>query len=204
VREACSDERVQPEAVKVAMTLRFGESAVRYDPSDPEANKRSAAEGRPIVYGGNLTSAEWSNASRAGVLPAAGIVTPSPKPYSPDGDPLDVLPESEWTPGMRRVAAYAASVGRELLGCEVDVAIAREPGWPYGATYGKGRLVFNLARCGRTFFEHGITDDVNELLIHEYGHHYEGDHLSADYYKALCRVGARMVRLALDEPELFR
>ena len=204
VREACSDERVQPEAVKVTMTLRFGESAVRYDPSDPEANKRSAAEGRPIVYGGNLTSAEWSNASRAGVLPAAGIVTPSPKPYSPDGDPLDVLPESEWTPGMRRVAAYVASIGRELLGCEVDVAIAREPGWPYGATYGKGRLVFNLARCGRAFFEHGITDDVNELLIHEYGHHYEGDHLSADYYKALCRVGARMVRLALDEPELFR
>ena len=39
------------------------------------------------------------------------------------------------------------------------------------------------------FFERGITDDVNELLIHEYGHHYEGDHLSEDYYKALCRVG---------------
>ena len=205
VREACSDERVQPEAVKAALTLRFGDNAVRYDPSDPEANKRSVAEGRPIVYGGNLTSAEWSNASRAGVLPAAGIVTPSPKPYSPDGDPLDVLPESEWTPGMRRVAAYAASIGRELLGCEVDVAIAREPGWPYGATYGKGRLVFNLARCGRAFFEHGITDDVNELLIHEYGHHYEGDHLERTTITRPCAgLALAWVRLALDQPELFR
>ena len=101
------------------------------------------------------------------------------------------------------MAAYAASIGRELLGCEVDVAIAREPGWPYGATYGKGRLVFNLARCGRAFFEHGITDDVNELLIHEYGHHYEGDHLSADYYKALCRVGVRLTRMALDSRSCF-
>ena len=204
VREACSDERVQPEAVKTAVTLRFGENAVSYDPSDPEANKRSAAEGRPVVYGGNLSAAEWENVRRAGALPAAGTVTPSPKPYSPDGEPLNLVPESEWTPGMQQVAAYAAAIGGELLGCEVQVAIARASDWPYGATYGKGRLVFNLSRCGRAFFDNGISDDVNDLLIHEFGHHYASDHLSADYYRALCKVGARMVRLALDRPEMFR
>ena len=204
VREACSDERTSTEAVKTAVTLRFGENAVRYDPSDPEANKRSAAEGRPIIYGGQLSSAEWSNASRAGVLPAAGAVTPSPRPYSPDGDPLNVLSESEWTAGMRQVAEYAAAIGGELLHCGVHVLIAREPDWPYGATYGKGRLVFNLSRCGRAFFDNGISDEVNELLIHESGHHYTGDHLSADYYRALAKVGAGMVRLALTRPELFR
>jgi hypothetical protein len=204
VREACGDERVQPEAVKAALTLRFGANAVRYDPSDPEANKRSAAEGRPVVYGGSLTSAEWSNASRAGALPAAGLVSPSPKPYSPDGDPLDVVPEAEWTTGMRTVVNYAVAVGRELLGCHIQVAIAREPKWPYGATYGRGRLVFNLARCGRSFFEQGITDDVNRLLLHEFAHHYEGDHLSQRYYDALADLGARLARLALDKPELFR
>lgn len=204
VREACSDERVQPEAVKAALTLRFGENAVRYDPSDPEANKRSAAEGRPVVYGGSLTAVEWSNASRAGMLPAAGLVTPSPKPYSPDGDPLDVVPEAEWTTGMQVIVNYAMAVGQELLGCRVHVAIAREPKWPYGATYGKGRLVFNLSRCGRRFFEQGITDDVNRLLIHEFAHHYESDHLSERYYDALADLGARLARLALDTPDLFR
>jgi hypothetical protein len=204
VREACSDERASTEAVKAAVTLRFGENAVRYDPSDPEANKRSAAEGRPVVYGGSLTAAEWSNARRAGVLPAAGSVTPSPKPYSSDGDPLDLVPEREWTPGMRQVAAYAASIGSELLGTAVEVAFAREPKWPYSATYGKGRLVFNFARCGRSFFDNGISDTVNELLIHEYGHHYASDHLSEDYYHALSRVGARMVRLALTSPDVFQ
>jgi hypothetical protein len=202
VREACSDERINDEAVKTALTLRFGENAVSYDPSDPEANKRSQAEGRPVVYGGNLTAAEWENVRRAGVLPAAGTVTPSPKPYSPDGDPLDVVPESEWTPGMQQVADYAENMGNLLLDCAIDVLIAREPDWPYGATYGKGRLVFNLARCGRDFFEHGITDDVNMLLIHEFAHHYESDHLSEGYYKALCKIGAKMVRLALDDPEI--
>ena len=64
--------------------------------------------------------------------------------------------------------------------------------------------MFNLSRCGRAFFDNGISDDVNDLLIHEFGHHYASDHLSADYYRALCKVGARMVRLALDRPEMFR
>ena len=204
VKEACSDERVQPEAVKTAVTLRFGENAVSYDPSDPEANKRSVAEGRPVVYGGNLSAAEWENVRRAGVLPAAGTVTPSPKPYSQDGDPLDVVPVNEWTTGMHQIVNYAMMIGQELLGCRVHVVIAREPKWPYGATYGKGRLVFNLSRCGRGFFERGITDDVNRLLIHEFAHHYEGDHLSEGYYKALADVGARLARLALTTPAMFQ
>ena len=203
VREACSDERASTEAVKAAVTLRFGENAVRYDPSDPEANKRSAAEGRPVVHGGSLTRAEWDNASRAGVLPAAGVVTPSPKPYSPDGDPLNVIPESQWDVGMRQIAVYACAIGQHLLDSHVTVTIAYEPKWPYGATYGKGRLTFNMARCGRRFFEQGITDDVNRLLIHEFAHHYESDHLSESYYKALADLGARLARLALTMPGLF-
>lgn len=203
VREACADERTSAEAVKAAVTLRFGENAVRYDPSDPEANKRSAAEGRPVVYGGSLIAAEWENASRAGVLPAAGIVTPSPKPYSPGGEPLDVLPESQWDTGMRQIAVYACAIGQHLLDAHVTVTIAREPKWPYAATYGKGRLVFNLARCGRRFFEQGITDDLNRLLLHEFAHHYESDHLSERYYDALADLGARLARLALVMPGLF-
>jgi hypothetical protein len=204
VREACSDERASIEAVKAAVTLRFGENAVRYDPSDPEANKRSAAEGRPVVYGGSLTAAEWSNASRAGVLPAAGVVTPSPKPYSSEGKPLDLIPESEWTKGMWQIADYAEGIGNLLLDSVIDVTFAREPHWPYGATYGKGRLTFNYSRCGRAFFENGVTDEVNRLLIHEFAHHYESDHLSEGYYKALADVGARFVRLALEQPEVFQ
>jgi len=204
VREACSDERANTEAVKAAVTLRFGENAVRYDPSDREANKRSAAEGRPVVYGGSLTAAEWSNASRAGVLPAAGVVTPSPKPYSPDGDPLNVIPESEWTEGMRRIADYAEALANLLLDSTLTVTFAREPHWPYGATYGKGRLTFNYSRCGAAFFEHGITEEVVTLLIHEFAHHYESDHLSESYYKACCRLGARLTFLALNDSDLFR
>ena len=41
------------------------------------------------------------------------------------------------------------------------------------------------------------------MLIHEFAHHYEGDHLSADYYKALCRVGASDGPLPFTNEELF-
>jgi hypothetical protein len=204
VREACSDPRVSDDAIRTAVSLRFGDKAVAYDPSDPEANNRSASEGRPVVHGGSLSGAEWDNVRRAGVLPPAGAVTPSPKPYSPDGDPLNVIRQDQWTPGMQQVARYAAAIGSELLACNVHVTIVRHADWPYAATYGKGRLTINLGRCGHAFFDNGITDEVNDLLIHEYGHHYSSNHLDAEYYRALTSLGARMVRLALAKPELFR
>lgn len=98
---------------------------------------------------------------------------------------------------------YARTLGRELLGCDIQVQIARESDWPYGATYGRGTLTFNLAKCGHRFFDNGVTDDVNRALIHEFGHHYESDHLSEGYYRSLSDLGARLARLALTKPELF-
>ncbi len=54
---------------------------------------------------------------------------------------------------------------------------------------------------GHTLFEQGATEEVDRLLIHEFGHQYSTDHLSEDYHEALCGLGARMKRLALDQPE---
>jgi len=41
------------------------------------------------------------------------------------------------------------------------------------------------------------------LLIHEYGHHYCGDHLAADFHRALTRLGAKMTMLAVKDPGAF-
>ena len=53
-------------------------------------------------------------------------------------------------------------------------------------------LIFNKFRLGSEWFEQGITEDVVKLLIHEFGHYYSGDHLSAEYHEALCLIGARL------------
>jgi hypothetical protein len=43
-----------------------------------------------------------------------------------------------------------------------------------------------------------ISDEFYALLIHEFGHEYESNHLSASYYNALCTIGARMRTLDAD------
>jgi hypothetical protein len=205
VREACGDPFTSPEAIKTVVETRFGADAVAYDPSDPEANKISTSEGRQVVHGGSLSGEEWARAREAGVLPAAGKVTPSPKPYAPGGKPLTLVNPMGWTHGMSRIAGFAQDIARELLGrSRLTVQIANEPDW-VAATFGHGApLVLNLPRLGDAFFHSGITDDVIDLIIHEFGHHYSVDHLSSAYHDALTKLGAQMTRLALTKPELFQ
>ena len=58
----------------------------------------------------------------------------------------------------------------------------------FRACYGRRRLDLNLQHLGYRWFEQGVTEEVDELLIHEFGHQYSGDHLSEEYHDALCRL----------------
>jgi hypothetical protein len=106
---------------------------------------------------------------------------PTPKPYSddPNADPVEVVPESEWTDGIKNIVAYSRFLAQELMGVKVVVRVVRTTNH-FLACYGSGRLDFNLTRLGRKWFEQGITEDVDRLLIHEFGHEYSADHLSAE------------------------
>jgi hypothetical protein len=78
----------------------------------------------------------------------------------------------------------------------VAVVIANDRHWPNGGAYGPGEpLYVNKARQPAGFFDNGVTDEVVEFLIHEGGHEYVGNHLSEDYHRALCRIGAKMRNL---------
>jgi hypothetical protein len=205
VRDAASDKNADPDAVAKVMTDRFGDKRVAYDPSDTEANRRAVAEGYVVVHGGSLSAGEWANVKAADIIKPAGVVTPSPKPYSPDGQPLTELDPSKWTPGMNRVVVFAESAGVHLLGEEISVRLVVEPTWPFAATFGKSKvLVMNVGRLGKAWFENGINDDLLDLIIHELGHSNSCDHLDVEYHDALTRLGARMTRWALTKPEDFR
>lgn len=208
VRDALADSRTLPTVVKKAVELRFGSKAVTFDPSDPEANSRATAEGFALIRGGHLSADEWRNVRRVeGLLPAAGQLFPTPKVYNPDGEPEELVPESHWTPGMRAVAKYANRLHLLLIGDgkPCHVRFARSPMAFWGANYGfgegVGRLCFNVAKLPRSFFSDvidrgDITDEVDAILLHEFGHYYASDHLSADYHKALCRLGAQLKHAA--------
>jgi hypothetical protein len=203
VRDGLQSSQASDDAVKRVVTHRFGDNAVAYDPSDPEANARATAQGRTVVHGGHMNATEWARTKGAGLLRPAGQVTPSKRPrFDPNGDPVDTLTQDEYTAGMARIVAFTKTVGTRLIGSPIHAEVVRLR-QPFAAYFGAGRVTFNLNRLGWAWFADGVTDAVMDLVIHELGHHYEGNHLSDRYYHALTDLGARMTRLALREPELF-
>src|SRR5262249_17844674 len=132
-------------------------------------------------------------------------ICPTAKPYSddPNADPVNVIPQEKWSDGMRNLVAYARFLAKELMGVDLVVSVVHTSN-AFVACYGSGRLDFNLFRLGHRWFDQGVSEEVDELLIHEFGHHWTGDHLSAEYHDALCRLGARLKRLALETPDALR
>lgn len=203
VKLAGADERCSDQAIKHLIRLRFGEKVAAPDPSDIEAMKRFQSEGGTIVVG--LSKGEWANVRRSGAVLPAGQICPTAKPYSadPDADPATVIPEEKWTEGMRNIAGYAVFLARELMQVSLTVSVVHTTN-NFAACYGSGRLDFNLFRLGHKWFEQGASEDVDALLIHEFGHQYSGDHLSSEYHEALCKLGANLKKLALERPEATR
>ena len=205
VRQASSDPACSADAIKRVLDLRFGEKRAAYDPNDPKANKKWISLGGTIVHGGMMDAQECKNAKAAGAIEPAGRLCPTPKPYSddPDAPPVTVIPENEWTEGMRNIVAYAKFLAKELMGVDLAVQIVDTHN-NFNACYGKRGLDFNLHALGHDWFDHGATEEVDRLVIHEFGHHFSDDHLSSEYHKGLCRLGAGLKKLALEKPEKMR
>jgi hypothetical protein len=200
---AGADEHCSDDAIKHLILHRFGDKVAAPDPSDTEAMKRFQSQGGVIVAG--LSKGEWANVRRSGAVLPAGKICPSSKPYSddPDAPLVDVIPEGEWTEGMKNIVAYARFLARELMDISLSVSVVRTTN-SFSACYGRGRLDLNLVHLGHKWFDQGVTEETDRLLIHEFGHHFSGDHLSEDYHEGLCRLGARLKKLALEKPEALR
>lgn len=206
VKEAAGDNHCSDAAITAVLDKRFGTDRVSYDPSDVEAVNKAVANGCAVVLPRSLSKGEWENARRAKAIQPAGRLFPTPKPYSddPNAPPVTVIPETAWTAGMKRIVHYAEFLAQELMDVRLSVRIVDTRN-SFSACYGKGKhaLDFNLCRLGRAWFENGIGEDVDGLLIHEFGHEYEENHLCEDYYEALCQLGAKLKRVALEKHHLF-
>lgn len=195
VNEALSDPDATKESVDKMMDLKYTEKRVKYDPNDPEANMAAVANGCTVIYPSQLTKAQHENVRRYESAPLAGTLFPTKKAvFSSGGEDRWVKPE-DYTQGMKDVVAYTAEVCAELVGSPVTVSILADITAHYAACYGSQGFVFNVGRLGHKFFEAGISDGLNELIIHELGHHRVANHLSEEYHSELCRLGARFARL---------
>lgn len=210
VTDAVEDSRCSSESIKHVVIKRFGQKTVIHDPSDPEGTKIAASQGYTVIPGGSLSKGAWDNVRKAQAVLPAGQVTPSPRPYSPDGDPEKVIDRDRWTPDMWRLGEFAQELFKQLTGEECYTVIVTEPLVGWSANFGKGgflgyRLCLNYGRLGQRWFARPKRDqEVLDLLLHEFCHHTVHDHLSHEMHEMATRLGARLANLALDHPELFK
>jgi hypothetical protein len=185
-----------PEALQSFVKARYGDKVVVRDNAHPEATKRALADGYAVIEGRHLPKGVVSVLRDTGIVRAAGehqefrrdIVS------DPNGENC-VIPEEKWTPGMKRMAAYATQLGQELLGYRIGVGFVLLPiGQSNGcaAFFGTSHLTFNLRSLGHAWFDSPNLQQVDALLLHEFSHARAGDHWSDEFYEACCRLGAKL------------
>jgi len=180
-------------AVKDVVESRYGEDAVVFDMSDSEANKKAFADDVNVITGGSFNSKVWDNIKRAreehqDFARPSGSVGKYASPKITGG----ATEISEYTDGMEDVIDYAKELHLYLFNSPCSVSIHNGNGAL--ATYGRGNLQFSYKMLGKKWFDLANNKQrILELIIHEFGHWYSGDHLSERYYDGLCEIGAKLI-----------
>ena len=188
------------DAVRSIVQKRFGK-AVIYDPSAPESNKLALDAGYAVVHGGELSKMAWSTVKQAEALKPAGRVFEDGRVNtSPDGIPP--VPSDQWTANMRKVAEYAGQFAQHVLGHGMQVCFYDDSRLGFSAFCGARMIALNI---GGSDVRHAVEEldqeRIDRLLIHECAHDKVSDHLTHEYHRECCRIGA--CARSLDE-RLFR
>jgi len=202
VEAATEDERIDSLAVERVLDERFGKKRAVFDASDPEANKQLMNEGFAIIHGGSLSKGQWSNVRDAGLALPSGQIRPSGVQYDPDGDPEKVVPEDQYTSGMREIVSFAKFLAEQLIQKAIYVKLVNEPiALPHAAWYGRGVLAFNIGRLGKAWFHEGVQAKHVELILHELAHDRVKDHLTNEFADEVGRLAVKVIEIALSRPE---
>ena len=194
VTEASSDERCTDAVTERVMTARFGEKRVAYDPSNPEANRVAAANGHTVITGGTLTGGQWRNAKAASAITAAGQKFPtsyeaySNNPNAPEAETVD---PADWTADQRDTVEFSKRLHELLLGCSTGVVLVKT-GNAFAAAYSRRSLHLNVDALGRQWFRRENRKVQVELMLHEFAHFHESDHLSENFADTVGSLGAKL------------
>ncbi len=217
ISAATSDDKVSDAALADFKEKKFGANAVAEDPFNIDANAAALTDGRTVIPRHGLTKGQRENLKERGLLvsstqefPTAGKGAYSDDPNAP---PVEVVPGSEWSDGMRAIFDYTQGVAKRLIGKTLIIRFVHWPrreGGTWRACYGTGHVLgrsmfdYNIGVLGRQWFENCVTEDVDGLILHELGHEFCTNHADENYYRALTKLGARLKAAALAEPEWFQ
>lgn len=210
IKEASSDSRCSNEAAETLRVKQYGQKSVAFDPTNQEANAEAVAHGYVLIPPRGLSPGQRENLKRAGTLLSSSNVFPNAgkNAYGGGGELVRFIEESNWTRGMKKIHYYTKECAYLLMDVNLKVEFVNVdiPVGNWNACYCKdsASLHYNIFTLGRKWFEKGVNQKVDELMIHEFAHQYCGNHLSEDYYDALCMLGAKLKELAMKDPLWFK
>jgi hypothetical protein len=194
VRQGVEDKEASPEAVKVVMTKRYGAKVMLFS-TDTRANERALEAGYEVIHGGTLSPTERQ------AFQSVGLEHTSDRFGSTFAN-ADIIPESEWTDGMREVANYAKRIAKELIGRNIGVQMYRLPRGEAMATWSMGVMGFNVSKTGKAWFDK-IGYWTTATILHELAHTNGLGH-NWEFQRQFETLAGRAVHLALDKPEIFK
>lgn len=199
VSQAVQDKHVTTEAVGGYLTAKYGEKRATFDAANPESNSRLLAEGYVLIYPKQESKDTWGKIRQGGLSMPSGQLMPTRVETVKNH-----IPQPGWSDGMRNIAAYCENLSETLIGRRIRVDFVNDINCSFRACFGQGLLIFNVGRLGYAWFMNGPTNDVNALYIHELGHSVESDHLSGNFHRALCDIGAKLASAVARDPNLFK
>ena len=200
ISEALEDKRITAEAANTALTKRFGEKRVVFDPSDLEANKVAVSKGYTVIPGRALSAKAHDTVKRFELAQPAGQVTPSHASIELRAGESDKYIKPPYSPGMARISSIVGNLGPRLIGRSVRVHFLNDATVGAAAFYGNGELTFNVGRLGYAWFDQDPgSEHVVALVLHELAHERVSDHLSHAFHDECCHLGARLANLIAED-----
>jgi len=196
---ALANPAITPEAVKAIITAKYGERVMVADIKDQQANHAAMAAGEVVIPGSAFSKDQWEQIRAAGAVP---VTTTKYATGSESGG--STMFEDKLTAGMKKIRWLAKVLAKRLIGYDIEVYFEDSKNTSRLACYGNRTLTFNVGTLGEWWFDRSPrNEEILDLLLHEFGHEYESNHLSSAYYAALTKLGARLTGIALNEPDLF-
>ncbi len=206
----------EPEAVNAVLDKLVGVNRFIQDPSDLEAENRLKGQGGMQMPGRMFPKDVWETIREVGAAKPAGVISPSPKPYSDDlnSPAAKRWPDEKVTEGMQRYRAFVEFVAQRVLGVRID-----DWRWVNSTNHfsmccgplkdaSNASIIFhvNVPSLGTAWFDRFPmrSPEMVDLTIHELGHYDGAPHLTDRYYDNLTAVGGKLAVAILEDLEAFR
>jgi hypothetical protein len=205
----------EPGVVNAVLDKLVGVNRFIQDPSDVEAENRLKGQGSVQMPGRMFPKDVWATIREVGAAQPAGVISPSPKPYSsdPNAPIAKSWPEEKVTAAMQRYRGFVELVARRVLHVRIDdwkwvdstnnFSMCCGPiANPTGASIS---YHVNVPALGVSWFEPCPMScpAMVDLTIHELGHYDGAAHLTDHYYDNLTKIGGELAVAVMDDLAAF-